>query len=52
MSWFLEMCDSNMHGDRIKIVCSVFKIHSTYIFWKKKYIKCNIWRVAVRPSYV
>jgi len=19
---------------------------------KKKYIKCNIWRVAVRPSYI
>jgi len=24
---------------------------STYICWKK-YIKCNIWRVAVRPSYI
>ena len=32
-------------------VCSVFKIPSTYICWKK-YIKCNIWRVAVRLSYI
>jgi len=31
--------------------CSMFKILSTYICWKK-YIKCNIWRVAVRPSYI
>jgi hypothetical protein len=29
----------------------MFKIVSTYICWKK-YIKCNIWRVAVRPSYI
>jgi hypothetical protein len=27
------------------------KILSTYICWKKN-IKCNIWRVAVRPSYI
>jgi hypothetical protein len=34
-------------------VCSMFKILSTYISWKKKkYIKCNIWRVTVHPSYV
>ena len=32
-------------------VCSIFKIFSTYIRGKK-YIKCNIWRIAVRPSYV
>jgi hypothetical protein len=32
-------------------VCSMFKILSTYSCWKK-YIKCNIWRVAVRPSYI
>jgi hypothetical protein len=32
-------------------VCSMFKILSTYICWKK-YIKCNIWREVVRPSYV
>jgi hypothetical protein len=32
-------------------VCSMFKILSTYICWKK-YIKCKIWRVAVRPSYI
>ena len=32
-------------------VSSMFKILSTYICWKK-YIKCNIWRVAVRPSYI
>jgi len=30
----------------------MFKILSTYICWKKKYIKCNIWRVAVRPFYI
>ena len=29
----------------------MFKIFSTYICWKK-YIKCNIWRVAVCPSYI
>jgi hypothetical protein len=29
----------------------MFKILSTYICWKK-YIKCNMWRVAVRPSYI
>jgi hypothetical protein len=29
----------------------MFKILSTYICWKKN-IKCNIWRVAVRPSYI
>jgi hypothetical protein len=28
----------------------MFKILSTYSC--KKYIKCNIWRVAVRPSYI
>jgi len=32
-------------------VCSTFKILSTYICWKK-YIKCNIWRVEVSPSYI
>jgi capsule polysaccharide modification protein KpsS len=29
----------------------MFKILSTYICWKK-YIKCNIWRVSVRLSYI
>jgi hypothetical protein len=29
----------------------MFKILNTYICFKK-YIKCNIWRVAVRPSYI
>jgi hypothetical protein len=29
----------------------MFKILSTYICCKI-YIKCNIWRVAVRPSYI
>ena len=29
----------------------MFKILSTYIC-RKKYIKCNIWRVAIRPSYI
>jgi len=32
-------------------VGSMFKILITYICWKK-YIKCNIWRVTVRPSYI
>jgi len=32
-------------------VCSMFKILSTYICWKK-YIKCIVWRVVVRPSYI
>jgi len=26
--------------------------YSVFIFVEKKYIKCNIWRVAVRPSYI
>jgi len=29
----------------------MFKILSSYICFKK-YIKCNIWWVAVRPSYI
>jgi hypothetical protein len=29
----------------------MFKILITYICWKK-YIRYNIWRVAVRPSYI
>jgi len=29
----------------------MFKILSTYICWKK-YMKCNIWRVAVCPSCI
>ena len=29
----------------------MFKILSTYTCWKQ-YIKCNIWRVVVRPSYI
>jgi len=29
----------------------MYKILSTYICWKK-YIKCNNWRVVVRPSYI
>ena len=29
----------------------MFKILSTYIV-EKIYIKCNSWRVAVRPSYI
>jgi len=32
-------------------MCNLFKILSTYVC-RKKYIKCNIWRVAVRPSYM
>jgi hypothetical protein len=31
----------------------MFKILSTYKYLLKKiYIKCNIWRVAVRPSFI
>ena len=30
----------------------MFKILSTCICWKKMYMKCNIWRAAVRPSYI
>jgi hypothetical protein len=26
--------------------------YSVLIFIEKKYLKCNIWRVAVRPSYI
>jgi hypothetical protein len=29
----------------------MFKLLNTYICLKK-YIKCNIWRVALRPSYI
>ena len=29
----------------------MFKILSIYSCWKK-YIKCNIWKVVVRPSYI
>jgi hypothetical protein len=29
----------------------MFRILSTYICLKK-YIKCNFWRVAIRPSYI
>jgi hypothetical protein len=29
----------------------MFKILSTYICWKRN-IKCNIWRLGVRPSYI
>jgi len=28
-------------------------LNTQYLYLpKKKYIKCNIWRVAVRPSYI
>ena len=37
--------------EKKQIVCSMFKILSTYTCWKK-YIKCNIWRVALRLSYI
>ena len=32
--------------------CATCLKYSVLIFVKKKYIKCNIWRVAVRPSYI
>jgi len=33
-------------------VCSMFRILSTHICWKNIYIKRNIWKVAVCPSYI
>ena len=39
------------HFEEKNAVCSMFKILSTYSCWKK-YIKCNIWRVAVCASYI
>jgi hypothetical protein len=39
------------HFEERNGVCSMFKILSAYICLKK-YIKCNIWRVAIRPSYI
>ena len=32
--------------------CAACLKYSVLIFGEKKYIKCNIWRVAVRPSYI
>jgi hypothetical protein len=32
--------------------CAACLKYSVLIFAEKKYIKCNIWRVAVRPSYI
>jgi hypothetical protein len=32
--------------------CAACLKYSVLIFVEKKYIKCNIWRVAVRPSYI
>jgi hypothetical protein len=32
--------------------CAAGLKYSVLIFVEKKYIKCNIWRVAVRPSYI
>jgi hypothetical protein len=32
--------------------CAACLKYSTLIFVEKKYIKCNMWRVAVRPSYI
>jgi len=32
--------------------CAACLKYSALIFVEKKYIKCNIWRVAVRPSYI
>jgi hypothetical protein len=33
-------------------MCSMFKILSTCVLVGKKYIKCNIWRVAICQSYI
>jgi hypothetical protein len=32
--------------------CAACLKYSVLIFVGKKYIKCNIWRVAVCPSYI
>jgi hypothetical protein len=32
--------------------CAACLKYSVIILVEKKYIKCNIWRVAVRPSYI
>jgi len=32
--------------------CAACLKYSVLIFVEKIYIKCNIWRVAVRPSYM
>ena len=32
--------------------CAACLKYSVFIFVEKIYIKCNIWRVAVRPSYI
>jgi hypothetical protein len=32
--------------------CAACLKYSELIFVEKKYIKCNVWRVAVRPSYI
>jgi hypothetical protein len=32
--------------------CAACLKYSVLIFVEKKYIKCNIWRVVVRPSYI
>jgi hypothetical protein len=32
--------------------CAACLKYSALIFVEKKYIKCDIWRVAVRPSYI
>jgi hypothetical protein len=32
--------------------CAAYLKYSVIIFVEQKYIKCNIWRVAVRPSSI
>jgi len=32
--------------------CAACLKYSVLMFVEKKYTKCNIWRVAVRPSYI
>jgi hypothetical protein len=40
------------HFEEKHRVCAAFLKYSVLIFAEKIYIKCNIWRVAVRPSYI
>jgi len=35
-----------------KTECAACLKYSVLIFVEKKYIKCNIWRAAVHPSYI
>jgi hypothetical protein len=51
MSWFLEMCDSNMHGDRIKIYIYKFKPFITSVHYRCVVLNINAtWNVKLQDS--